>query len=374
MKQRFLLQGIISDIESHHLTKAMKPKYKRDIAIELLWQIQKQANRNDWGAGVFGGPLCAAILEGIHKGYKRYLDLFRAIGVIHCDDSYMVGRNAKTYTFDERYRDRDVEFWQISGSIVLKAIQKHENSRIPTHTGALRRQALLAHVTIDLPAAEVFIDAQDWKPQKKAGVRLLCQEIASGNYMLTKDAYQREHTSITSLPAVIRQQFLRIDGEPVVECDISTSQPRFLLRWLHDKNIPATELQAYQTALTNDFYTSWATEWQRAYGTSQTREEAKQVVFRVFFDRSRQKDRYHQLFRRLYPSIYRILNDYKKKYGHSKVAQELQALEAEFMLGLSDLIMHPHYTIHDSIGVAASKAFIGKVIQHTANYYTDGAQ
>lgn len=357
--RRYLPETLLTDLDTYLAANPLSKPLNRDATIELLWQIQKQVQKHDWATDDFATPLCAELLKSIRNDYRRYFDVFEAAGLVRIDHSYQVGVHSKFYQFAPHYYAQNGKDCYLSDPLVLKAAERAKQQRKPTDEGALHRLGLLSDVRIDLEAALDWIDQQDWKPARKHAVKWSCETFAVGDLYLTKDDQDREHTNLTSLPKHIRNNFLTINGEPITELDITASQPSFLLRWLKGKKIPKQELKTYQKAVRSDFYYVFARWWRKEYQDRDfTRDDAKPVVFRVFFDRTRPNDRYHQLFQKHFPTIYAEIAASHQSRGNRELACDLQRLEAQFVFGFcaEHLKTASYFTIHDSIYLPTSMA------------------
>ena len=122
---RWLPEGIVEDVYKHlNCNNTMAPfsdkyKYSEDAAVELLWQIQRQATKNnDWSIPDGYQTLNASILKSIRSDYNLYFQVFREAGIIEADNSYcpsdkdngVVGYS-KSYRFTSKYPTASKSGW-----------------------------------------------------------------------------------------------------------------------------------------------------------------------------------------------------------------------------------------------------------------------
>ena len=340
-----------------------RAKWKMDHAVEILWQIQRGAVYCDWTKQQFNYVhLQAKLLQKITINYLRYLEIFLSAGFISRNNQYIKGKSCKSYSLHNRYFTGDIYFHDISDQKIGERQDNYLYDSRNLSTSCLRQKNILEKtVTIELQPALNWIDAQtDWIPQKTAAYRYVCQLISDRKFYFKEDAYGRRHHNLTNISKHIRQNYIRINGNPTVEIDIPNSQPRFLVDFINEHGIDVNrdELEQYTDLVTSGrFYEFIMDAWLRRFSSPITRDEAKKLVFKVFYDKTRTPAKarlsnysYQQLFKGLFPTIAKCMDNYKR-HNYSALSHSLQRIESNFVFKRADTINDGYYTVHDSIVV-----------------------
>lgn len=200
------------------------------------------------------------------------------------------------------------------------------------------------------------------------------QAIASKDFRSTPCRFGRYHTNISCIRKVLRP-FLRIDGQPLVEVDVSACQPLCLAVLLHDirrdilTSVPLTDEQIRLARTLSIFPVCCASgeeddtiryqkdcESGKFYERMQeickvdSRSQIKKKLFKdVFFGK-----RTLAGFRSLYPTMAGLI-DWVKRHDYKHLAHELQRIESSIVINDACEVMRvqhpdvPILTIHDSI-------------------------
>jgi len=157
---------------------------------------------------------------------------------------------------------------------------------------------------------------------------------------------RRYHSNLTNLRSDLRQ-YLRVDGQPLVQIDISNSQPLF------------QAVVAEQRGVTCPAYKKICEEG-RLYEflgekTGLTRKRTKQqMMASVFFGRNASRSRTKRSFRKHFPEVAFLLDKIKAD-DHAELARLLRRAESDFIVRtVCDRLRRKHpkmfvATIHDSI-------------------------
>ena len=230
-------------------------------------------------------------------------------------------------------------------------------------------------------------------------------EIIDGNLYFKQDSTSRRlHTNITSLKSEMRG-ILKHQGNDLVSLDIKNSQPFMSLALLSSspsteiKSIIDTNIQYLQTfdpaaykntqqilanirsgrppldvvdytdkVTTGTLYDYLMTEWNKQLGTSYNRAQAKEQLFKIFFQPPSFNSKQKTLFASLFPTIWKLISHINKGFTTTKNNRKanktylgnswaiiLQNIESHLVLdvicpnikGIRRSI--PLLTIHDSI-------------------------
>ena len=157
---------------------------------------------------------------------------------------------------------------------------------------------------------------------------------------------RRYHSNLTNLRSDLRKH-LRVDGQPLVQIDISNSQPLFqaVVAEQHGVACPAYK----QVCEEGQLYEFLGEQ------TGLTRKRTKQqMMASVFFGRNDSRSRTKRAFRKHFPEVAALLDEIKAD-DHAELARLLQRAESDFVVRtVCDRLRRKHpkmfvATIHDSI-------------------------
>jgi len=210
--------------------------------------------------------------------------------------------------------------------------------------------------------------------------------ITEKRYRMSVDSFgKRLHTNLTNLPKDFRQ-YLRYNGQSLVEIDIKNSQFYMAIKLLMN-HIQSTNSEIFNTlndikdqgdkiycisevdefkdiakyindVTTGMFYESLAEGFTAKHDISLERDDAKKLMLRVMFSKPNYNDSFKSVFKERYPVVAEIFNQ-KKRVNKLRIdkykglAQSLQRIESGLMLRNicknEALVDVPMFTIHDSI-------------------------
>jgi len=190
-------------------------------------------------------PISSEILRAeLGKHYKRYLEYLLEFKFINTDNYYVVGDRdnegkCKCYGLQGRYRNASIEKYEITKPCLLRKFLKWKEEKFGKITNDKllgRLFTMMRNFTIDVDAAEKFLseklEAGEISERQKTLEMDKCHRINNKedlhSLFLVKDSYGRVHTNFTNISRHIRENFLYLDGEKLVEIDIISSQPALL--------------------------------------------------------------------------------------------------------------------------------------------------
>ena len=350
--------------------------FSASMARKLLFQVykgwfnnksQNLTINNTWMS------LSSAVLNSMTPNYKKYIELFKRADILIVDEEYIVGAKCRRYRFPIHYYKQEVVRRTIR---IRKKEEKAESIYVGLKsdwTPALPplEEQMLSHLnnTISIDY-ENTMDYLNNKARKKDGSKYTQKEldnliynvdrINNKDFFLVKDSFSgRIHTNATNINSYIRKNFLKMNGNPMVEVDIKSSQPTFLINWLQDKPVDSQELHNYTKLLRKGiFYETFAKWFSQDWNKPMTRDEAKVMVYKCFYDEARPKPKkgignwhYQQTFSRRFPTIYQEIQKTMVKGCHNRLAQALQSIEVEYIKSQVEQLNIPYITIHDSVMV-----------------------
>lgn len=309
--------------------------------------------------------------KGISTRYRLSDELHRSRCVIFPPKSSFVARKLKEQKERQRKEDdarkrpvhRHLDFW-------LKRVWVDEKAAMQFVSDKHSEFSWLSSLA-EVPMVAMVADrlAED-RLHAEASI----QAIAIKDVRSKPCRFGRYHTNISCFHKVLRP-FLSIDGQSLVEVDVSACQPLCLAVLLHDirkdilTSIPQTDEQKQLARTLSIFPVCCASEeaddtirYQKDCESGKFYErmqeickvdsklQMKEKLFRdVFFG-----TRMLQGFRRLYPTMARLI-DWVKRHDYRHLSHELQRIESSIVIDDACEVMRvqhpdvPILTIHDSI-------------------------
>lgn len=336
---------------------ALKPTYLVDIMHTFItkYYFFGSAERN----------LHSELLRkkyGTH--YNRYFDYLRESGALEVTSSYAAGKKCKTWKMAESLLRGQVVRTVNSDRLLARKYKAGETEiatmsdrRPPEHMDEGVRGLLLSHMeraSVDLQGALDWLEREDLTDdQRKKGV-MSVWHIHERSLFCVFDRWGRAHTNFTTLRRALRNSFVRIDGEPVVELDVKNSQPLFLSRMLlADPAVDRGCVERFcRLASRGELYDHMLERW-RLVKPGATRRDVKELTYKVLFGRNKKGNLQNRFFRLLFPEVWSWMRAYKKKNGgHGSLARALQLAESEFVFGKVVKELDPSVpvlTVHDSV-------------------------
>lgn len=388
----------------------------------------------------------STLIRNAFKDYLPYLDYLILTGVLCTDGQYIQGEKSKGYKFTERYENVSLVRYN------YQAFQG-EAEAIPSEVFSEEDGKFIPNTVVNYPylaywyyTKELHIDEQaavnyahtimqdkfnrgreywDINRDKSHGNFIkrkypLTQyhaalhninSIAIGDYRVSIDTnVHRLHSVITNLQKEYRR-FLKYNNIPLVNVDISNSQPYLLclllnpLFWDKNSDIPLNismlpqnvqekfteehleEIRTYVASLdwrdeSLNNYIQKATEGQvyefmlqvinRNLNITLVRDDIKVMILTTLFSKNRYMPKCKQYFCRYFPLIYNLIS-LTKKNDYKALSCLLQSIESEIILHRccrriweegNQLV--PVFTIHDSICTTIDNTdFILRIMQQT---------
>lgn len=324
--------------------------------------------------------------------YKYYINYLLDESILILHKNHIAGVRSKMYRLNNNHLYCSYKHHKVFDTVFTRKCRKNDEAFCKKYCTSpipedIKQYVLedLKQVTIDYEGAQQMLDVM-YKmgeiDEKKYNSN--CKAILSihcGQHYNHFDAYGRVHTNFTSLKKEIRRNYLRINGQHVVEFDIKNCQPSLLIGLLADNidKIDKKEFNKYvEYCLDGTFYRQLARAKGHIFMTNPDKsaeerekqwiKEAKNQAFRVLFGTNCDTAE-NRIFKRCFPTIFKFIVDYKSEKGsYKKLSHELQRRE-------SDLIFNKIYrevketypaiimfTVHDSILCQQYLSeFVGKV-------------
>lgn len=362
---RFLPEGVVDQLSAEARKLAWAKHYRPDVMTEILWQIERRIHlASDM---VLGPKIHSGKLHYVDSNYHRYVSLADSCGIIVRGQSYSVLKNAKQYIFAGEILKRPLEQHEINDHLLQKKVvlaDKRDFENLPRPTQ--ERLVHIKEIHLDTVAARAWLplyaEANKELPDreqtlKRHALQLGFERFAVGDYYMTKDVRSgREYTNIVNQPRDVRHQFLSHGGQHMTEVDIRTSQPRLLAVYLETEGFRGPELDKYKDFLAHDIYIVFCELWIQRYRGLITRDQMKLRFLTFLYDVPRENpSRFGRLFTAEFPLITKWIDEFKRCHGKSRLPIELCRIEARIIFSVTSRLGYAHYTVHDSIGIAADK-------------------
>jgi len=300
------------------------------------------------------------------KIYNCYIDYLCDIKFMNLTSNYFVGKKSKSYKLNITVLD--IIRYKIEDKILLKKYKMDYISSITTEKDSpidinLRKILVddLYHVDLD------YSKSYKWLKEAKDNNTLEISKyfknmssidgVESGYIYFKFDSYGRFHTNFTVLKKHIRENYITIDGEEIIEFDIKNSQPLFFAKYLKNEigeNNFNDEIWRYIDCVKNGLI--YDQLLQTYPDEIHNRHEAKILMYKLLFGLNKDFKKESILFKKLYPTVYEYIKDFKDfSDSYKKLSHHLQALESEFIFNkvITDIKKKfPHiklFTVHDSI-------------------------
>lgn len=330
--------------------------------------------------------------------------------IIEMDHSYSAGEYSKSYRLSEKYRGIKHKKIKIEDVRILQRVNKHKLKSINEIPSGLEYKFLyenLNKISINHNEAVKYINTNcSGDPELYNAYKISIDYLNEKNFYFTVDnTAGRVHTNVTNLSKDLRC-FLSYEGKPLINIDISNSQPFLFNILIQDffkaklpqnvfsfnnntfsnfsnpsipsitnyKNISPYVVQfpdivLYERLTSEGIFYEYLMK--EAGLKNKDRQKFKKEFFgKVFFCKSSYKYTYDEakLFKKLFPNVYRIILHYKKE-DYRQLAINLQRAEADLMINKvckriaterPDMFV---CTIHDSIlTTKENKSYICNVI------------
>ncbi|MEZ6131195.1 MAG: hypothetical protein R3C59_21180 [Planctomycetaceae bacterium] len=307
--------------------------------------------------------------KGNSTRYRMSDELHRSRCVIRLPESSSVARKVKEQKERQRKKDdarkhpvhRHLDFW-------LKKVRVDEKAAMQFVSDKQRAEFSWLSSLSEVPVIA------DQLVEDRLHAEASIQAIVFKDFRSKPCRYGRYHTNISCFRKVLRP-FLRIDGQPLVEVDVSACQPLCLAVLLHDirsailTSVPLTEEQIRLAHTLSIFPVCCASgeeddtiryqkdcESGKFYEIMQeickvdSKSQMKKKLFKdVFFGK-----RTLAAFRKAYPTMARLI-DWARRPDYKHLSHELQRIESSIVIDDACEVMRvqhpsvPILTIHDAI-------------------------
>jgi len=265
----------------------------------------------------------SALLKKKYGGkYNYYIQYLLDNEFMYMVSDYYATKKARTY----KLNTKDIIFLKrckVDDTILMKKSTKeflkktflnYTNSPIPLD---IREKMVndLYKVQLDVEGSKTMLsemrESESLSYNKYMKNYMSVDNIGIGNMFFKFDEYGRMHTNFTVLKKELRQEFVTIDGMETEEIDLSNSQPLFLTVIMKENMIPSTlfsrEISRYIELVQNGLIYE---EVMYKCGL-ESRKEAKMLMYKVLFGQNTESRKENKLFKRLFPTVFAFIKDYK---------------------------------------------------------------
>jgi hypothetical protein len=296
--------------------------------------------------------------------YSKYINYLIEKEFITMVSNYYVNKKSKTYKLN--YFDlNSIKRIKITDNILLKKRSKDyleksitSNNESPIELEMKKRLVDdLYHINVDYDKGIKYINELKENGQidsNKYYKNYTSLDSIKNNHLFFKfDEYGRLHTNFTILKKEIRQNFIKIDDQDIVELDIKNSQPFFLALLLKEEmNNDDDEMKNYIWLVKEGLFYDYIMDKFK----NLTRGEVKLLTYKVLFGHNGINSIENKIFKSIFPKIYDYIIDYKRiNNDYRFLAHTLQKMESDFVFGkvIKEIYTKIEgirlFTVHDSI-------------------------
>jgi len=325
-------------------------------------------------------PLKAEYLRKI-MSRRKYVEIRKALlssGVIESDGWYVKGKKAMGYKLGKNYHGGHKRI-KVTNKRLIENIKEDNKKRrneitLDTH---LHLRDKLEQIEIKFNDALVNLDCDDDKEQTSNIIAL--EMIRDKYFFFTGDQFGRIHTNLTNLKSTSRK-WLRHKSLPIIELDISNSQPFFfsiiLILYLYNNKLPSfnhlpllpplpchtlpKDVIAYVDLVQRGVLYEYLAE-KFKMSIEQRRIFKTKFFSEIFFGKNGWTSKNSQRFAETFPTVYKVIQQLKKK-DYRALSNHLQRVESSFIINSfirrcmdtrPDMFIA---TIHDSVLVKPEDA------------------
>ena len=302
----------------------------------------------------------------VGRHYRDVIDELVTMGFVESQGSWQQGHRANGYRLTEKFRDGEHEVSEQSRGVPAKTRIRIDD----TDTTALNLVAMFDKVMI--PAR---VQTAGWNGSALARIR-------RGQFFATRGTHGRLFTTFSNLCKVVRKELRTVDGERLIEVDVSCCQP--LLLWhlafrasgspcadtfcpqyrtlcetgqLYDSLLELCQAESQKPPKPDRPVVNWPSD----------KGELKEAFLSTLFTykRSMQRSAVYKVFARAFPEIARYLIASKKK-NYRQTSWDCQKLESQLVIDgacTSVLTNYPEavlLTVHDAVLVP--QTLVGVVV------------
>ena len=294
--------------------------------------------------------------------YNYYINYLKENKIIILEREYLAGSNSRIYSLNTNIINGKIfRFKNLDKVLIKKYLNKYFQLEIDKNNTIDKDIKIklindLHCVQVDYDKATYYLDSLKLNDNDIYNRNLYSVDSIKNKHIFYHfDGYGRLHTNFTILKSFIRKNCLLIDSEETVEFDLKNSQPLFLSKLMKDsksKIINTFELELFSRLVQNGNYYQYLID---NLGLK-SKEEAKEITYKILFGRSRVNHSIDKNFKKLFPTIYKFIRQYKKDNSDYRIlAYTLQKAESNLIFNKiirSISIINPGIkiiTVHDSI-------------------------
>ncbi len=274
--------------------------------------------------------------------YNYYINYLIDNNIIELVKNYMSGKNTRVYKISQDILDNKIyRNYKNKDKVLLKkydkAISLVENKNELIYNIILpdikkKLVSDLFDIDIEYTKSVYFLDntIQDKDTYNKNMYSV--ESINDKHIFYHFDTYGRMHTNFTILKSFIRKNCLLINGSKTYEIDIKNSQPSFLCKLISEdfdyiKDIDKAELIFFKHLTDSGKFYQYIID--NSHITQKS--DAKKLVYKVFFGKN-YKNSNDDIFKELFPSIYKYILYFKRKENSYKsLSHKLQKMESNLL-------------------------------------------
>lgn len=160
--------------------------------------------------------------------YRGIIADLEAGGVIEVERKAIQGKQSNLFRLAGDFRTQTCRRYFPKDGYLVRALQKWRSDADRTITCPTRKhlREQLRRVRVEFEDARTFLAGLPLNEEGHADCLNCLTRLHEQDWYFVADSFGRVHHNVSCLKRELRQ-FLRVDGEPLVELDISNSQPLF---------------------------------------------------------------------------------------------------------------------------------------------------
>ncbi len=288
---------------------------------------------------------------------SKIINILIELGIIETDGQYIPSKKSKGYRLNESYHNQHFLKVSVVNTIfeqkLVKLQQNHILALTPHHQQMFN---LLGEFHLDEKHIELLDCSQGITTNQLLSVRLACDKIRRKDYYFSTDSKTgRIFHNFSNIKKEYRKCILDSEDLPLVDIDISNSQPFFLSLILIANNICGNDVELYHELTKQGKLYDYIAD-----KCNQNRSYVKDKIIIMLFGKNEWEFLVKKCFIEQFPNVYAVIERYKEN-NQNELALELQRREADFMINtLSPILIEKNIkflTVHDSLMVSQKDAY-----------------
>jgi hypothetical protein len=283
---------------------------------------------------------------------KKIIDTLVELKIVEVDKRYMPKEKTKSYRLAAQYHNSDFKKVACQSELFNRKLETLKNKELDV-LSMVHKQILqnMYCYRLDVQAAEQILDSLECSPDACISAKVCIEKIIEKDFFFTTDKKSgRIFHNFCNLKRELRSCLRDENNLPLVDIDISNSQPFFLAVLLKECSFDSADIQDFQQLCKDgQFYDYLANKF------GLTRNYVKNQMWNLLFGKNIWQFKLKKVFTADFPTVYSAIEELNRE-NNSDFAVLLQKLEAEIMIDTVAPILLDKgikfITVHDSFLVS----------------------